>query len=108
VRELDLIRPSYLLVLGQMTSQILYSDLGVPPVRSQWNFYQGIPFIATCSPSEAMRGQDIGRIIFDDLRSIKRRIEKEKEWSQDELAQSRHEEIQKQERLIAQFKQEHP
>lgn len=106
LQELDLVRPSYLLVLGQMACQILFSDLGLPPKRSQWRLYQGIPLIATYSPSELIRGQEVGRRCYDDLRSLIRRINKEKELSQEDLEEVRKGEIRTQELEIARLNQE--
>ena len=74
-REIALIRPQYILLFGALPARVLLQIGSLPKARSAWHDYQGIPTLATFSPTTLLKKPEYRRPTWEDLKRLKERLE---------------------------------
>ncbi len=77
-RQIELVRPKVLLALGGTASAALLdvkSSLGA--LRSQVHDWSGIPLVVTYHPAALLRNPDWKRPAWDDLRTVRKLLDRD-------------------------------
>jgi DNA polymerase len=70
-RQIAIIRPEYLCLLGATAAQALLSTaLAVGKLRSRWHHYRGIPAVVTYHPSYLLRNPAAKKDAWEDLQML--------------------------------------
>jgi len=69
-RQIAIIRPEYLCLLGRTASVLLETALPIGRLRGKWHRYRGIPSIVTYHPSYLLRNPAAKKDAWDDLRML--------------------------------------
>ena len=73
-KQIDIVKPKYLLLLGSIASKALLGD-SVSSLRGRWHQYKGIPTLCTYHPSYVLReGDSAKREVGKDLRMLLNRM----------------------------------
>jgi len=86
--QIRLIRPRFLVTLGAVASKVmLRTETGITRLRGQWREYELenvteaasdpelIPLLPTFHPAALLRNPDLKRDVWNDMKSLKRRLE---------------------------------
>lgn len=74
-REIQLIQPTYLLLFGALPTRALLGIDSLPKARLKWHDYQGIPTLATFSPTAILKAPEHRRPTWEDLKRLKEQLE---------------------------------
>jgi uracil-DNA glycosylase len=71
IRQLELIQPKVICVLGKFAAQtLLKSDLAIGRLRGRWHFYHGIPLRATFHPAYLLRSPGEKGKCWEDIQEV--------------------------------------
>ena len=74
-RQIDLIRPEYLCILGKTAaSTLLETALPMNRLRGRWHQYRGIPTLATWHPAYLLRTPSAKKEAWEDLQMLMKRM----------------------------------
>lgn len=68
-RQIDLVKPKYILILGSVASRVLIGNV-VSSLRGEWYSYRGVPSIITFHPAYLLRNPEEKRLVGADLRLL--------------------------------------
>lgn len=75
-RQIRVVRPKVLLVLGSVAYRTLLDPQGgIKRGRGIWRTWEGIPTLATFHPAYLLRQPDDKRLAFEDLKSVRARYD---------------------------------
>ena len=75
-RQVEALRPSYVLCLGRVAAQALSgSREGIGALRGRWLEFEGLPLLATYHPSALLRDESWKRPAWEDLKLLRSRME---------------------------------
>lgn len=74
-KEIELLRPHIILLLGSGAASALIGIDSLPKARSAWHDYKGIPVCATISPTVLLKSQIHRRPAWEDLKKLKARLD---------------------------------
>ena len=75
-RQLELIRPEIIVALGKVAANRLTGTAKpMKALRGRWASYRGIPLLATYHPAYLLRTPRDKRLVWEDLKLVKRRLE---------------------------------
>ncbi|MCF6175436.1 MAG: uracil-DNA glycosylase [Victivallaceae bacterium] len=74
-RQLELIKPKAIVLLGAIPLKYLLNRTGINKNRGQWFEYQGIPVIATFHPAYLLRYNTAKRDAWNDLQMVMNKLE---------------------------------
>jgi DNA polymerase len=70
-RQIAIIRPEYLCLLGATAAQaLLETSLSVGRLRARWHRYRGIPTVVTYHPSYLLRNPPAKKEVWEDLQML--------------------------------------
>jgi len=76
VEQIKLIHPKVVVALGKYASQtLLKSDKSIGQLRGQWYKWHGSDLFSTYHPSAGLRSGDYKKVIEDDLKILKARLD---------------------------------
>ncbi|MBN1797135.1 MAG: uracil-DNA glycosylase [Spirochaetales bacterium] len=71
-RQLELLKPKFLLTVGRISSQTLIgSTKGIGSLRGGTYFYKHLPLVPTFHPSAVLRNQSLRGAVWEDLKLIR-------------------------------------
>ena len=74
-RQVDLIRPDVIVALGRIAAQRLTgTSKPIGALRGRWASYRGIPLMPTFHPAYLLRQPLEKRKVWDDLKTVRRRL----------------------------------
>jgi len=80
-KQVEILKPSYILCLGRVAAQALTgSKDGISRLRGRWLEYEGLPLIATFHPSALLRDESLKRPSWEDLKALRARMEADGEF----------------------------
>ncbi len=76
-RQIELVRPKLLVLLGAVPLLYLLGKTGITHLHGQWFEYQGIPVMPTFHPAYLLRSPARKKEAWDDLQQVMRRLGKD-------------------------------
>jgi DNA polymerase len=74
-RQIDLIQPKVIVVLGRTAAQILLGkDSPIGQMRGQWYRVKGIPAMVTYHPAALLKNQALKRPTWEDMQQVRDRL----------------------------------
>jgi uracil-DNA glycosylase len=74
-RQLELVRPKYIVALGACAAQnLLNTKLSIGKLRGQFHEYRGIPVLCTYHPAFLLRSPDKKRDVWQDMKQLLQRL----------------------------------
>lgn len=69
-RQIELIQPKVIVVLGAVPLKYLLNKMGIMRLRGQWDSYNGIKVMPTFHPAYLLRNPDAKREVWSDLQQV--------------------------------------
>jgi DNA polymerase len=74
-RQIAIIRPEFICCLGAVAAQtVLNTTVSIGRLRGNFHDYQGIPVVCTYHPSYLLRNPDAKRFVWDDMKTLMKRM----------------------------------
>lgn len=73
-RHIALVKPSILVVMGNISAQALMGKRGITRLRGHWSETQGLPTLPMCHPAYLLRTPEAKRDAWSDLLDLKARL----------------------------------
>jgi DNA polymerase len=86
-RQIELVGPKVLVLLGAVPAHVLLGAPAISAVRGKWQEYQGIAVMPTYHPSYLLRSPKRKKLVWEDLQLVMRRLGKDPEETLQQMKQ---------------------